>query len=195
GAPGMVPPVALLGSAPDEPQVSAFWPFAAFSPEWQALSWAAAHTVPVRFCDLPAGMVIGRGEQAAAGEEPRVRSEDDVFSSDPIGALAAAAGYDDPERWWDDLIESRLDEAAPCLPGGPPRPNPPGGGVFEALADAMAELRAGGPEEPLHERRREAHMRQVLRTALKETDGAVAVVCGAWHAPALRGPLPAASKD
>ncbi len=36
--PGMVPPVALLAYAPDEPRVSAFWPFAVFSPEWQALS-------------------------------------------------------------------------------------------------------------------------------------------------------------
>ena len=57
-APGMSPPVALLGYAPDEPRVSAFWPFAEFSPEWQALLWAARAAVPVRFCDLPAGAVI-----------------------------------------------------------------------------------------------------------------------------------------
>ena len=38
-------------------------------------------------------------------------------------------------------------------------------------------------------------MRQVLRAALRETDGVVAVVCGAWHAPALAGPLPPASAD
>ena len=59
----------------------------------------------------------------------------------------------------------------------------------------MAELRAGAPEEPLREQRREAHMRQVVRAALKEADGPVAVVCGAWHAPALREPLPPAAKD
>ena len=38
-------------------------------------------------------------------------------------------------------------------------------------------------------------MRQVVRAALKEADGPVAVVCGAWHAPALREPLPPAAKD
>jgi hypothetical protein len=41
-------------------------------------------------------------------------------------------------------------------------------------------------------------MRQVLRAALRETagdGGPVAVVCGAWHAPALAGKLPAASAD
>jgi hypothetical protein len=47
----------------------------------------------------------------------------------------------------------------------------------------------------LREDRREAYMRQVLRAALKETDGVVAVVCGAWHAPALAGKLPSASAD
>ncbi len=181
--PGMSPPVALLAYAPDEPKVSAFWPFAVFSPEWQALAWAARHGVPVRFCDLPAGMVLAPGQEAADGGEPRARSGDSDldFPSDPIRALAAAAGYDDPERWWDGVIESR--------PDGEP--------AFGAITDAMAELRAGGAarREPLHERRREAHMRQVLRSALRQTDGPVAVVCGAWHAPALREPLPPASRD
>jgi len=36
--PGMSPPVALLEYAPDEPMVSAFWQFAAFWTEWQALT-------------------------------------------------------------------------------------------------------------------------------------------------------------
>jgi len=178
--PGMAPPVALLGYAPDEPNVSAFWPFAVFSPEWQALTWAAAHGVPVRFCDLPTGMVLAHREQPEPGGELAPRSEEgNEFASDPIGSLAAAAGYDDPERWWDDVIESRLDGSSP----------------FDALTSAMAELRGAGPAEPPHERRREAHMRLALRAALKDTDGPVAVVCGAWHAPALREPLPPAAHD
>jgi hypothetical protein len=172
---GMVPPVALLAYAADEPKVSAFWPYAIFSPEWQALTWALAHDVPVRFCDLPAGMVLaGTGDETGADVEGTARPEEE----DPIGRLAAAAGYDDAERWWDDVIESRLDGQSP----------------FPALTEAIAELRAGRAE-PLRERQREAHMRQVLRTALKQTEGLVAVVCGAWHAPALTGPLPPASKD
>jgi Family of unknown function (DUF5682) len=193
-APGMSPPVALLGYAPDEPRVSAFWPYAVFSPEWQALAWAARAGVPVRFCDLPAGVVLARaapacgdeGETVAGEAEAGTRSEspscpaaDFDFAADPIGALAAAAGYDDPERWWEDLVEARTDGSSP----------------FPALTEAMAELRAGSPEASLHERRREAHMRQVLRGALKGTDGVVAVVCGAWHAPALAWPLPPATAD
>ncbi|MFI5491573.1 DUF5682 family protein, partial [Actinoplanes sp. NPDC051859] len=50
---GLEPPVALLGYAADDPRRSAFWPFAVFSPEWQAISWAVRNGVPVRFFDLP----------------------------------------------------------------------------------------------------------------------------------------------
>jgi hypothetical protein len=216
--PGMVPPVALLAYAPDEPRRSAFWPFAVFSPEWQALAWAAAHRVPARFCDLPASAMLAEDETGAAEEadseeepaqagprdgEPGQGRPDTVTQrgepgqgdadavtphGDPVALLAAAAGYDDPERWWDQVIESRLDGQSP----------------FAALTDAMAELRADAGTmsyraerrgEELREQRREAHMRQAVRAALRETDGTVAVVCGAWHAPALSGKLPPASGD
>ncbi len=196
--PGMSPPVALLAYVAGSPRISAFWPFAVFSPEWQALRWAAEHQVPVRFCDLPASMILAdRDDDEAdataadgdtdpdAGEVQPADTEQAAVAlrEDPIALLAGAAGYDDPERWWDDVIESRMD-------GQPP---------FAALTEAMAELRARPPAAPRkrqrQEDRREAHMRQVLRAAVRQTDGMVAVVCGAWHAPALAGKLPPASAD
>jgi hypothetical protein len=177
--PDLVPPVALLAYAPEAPRECAFWPYAVFSPEWQALAWAAAHQVPARFCDLPAATMLACDREPEAGPD----GDPAALHGDPIERLAAAAGFDDPERWWDTVIESRLD----------------GGSPFAALTDAIAELRAAPPgeprSEPLTEQRREAHMRQVLRAALKDTAGTVAVVCGAWHAPALSGKLPPAAAD
>ena len=38
-------------------------------------------------------------------------------------------------------------------------------------------------------------MRQKIREALKRGRERVAVVCGAWHAPVLRWPLPPAAAD
>lgn len=171
----MVPPVAIMAYAVDDPAVSAFWPFGAFSPEWQALLWAARHQVPVRFCDLPAATVLAQRDQRHENTS-RVRA-------DPIAALADAAGYDDPERWWDDVVESRTVES------------PTEGSGFEAITEAMRTVRELEPDEddPI-EHQREAHMRQVLRKAAKEF-ATVVVVCGAWHAPALAGKLPAASVD
>jgi hypothetical protein len=175
--PGMKPPVALLAYAPEAPRDSAFWPYAVFSPEWQAMAWASAHGVPARFCDLPAAVLLA-GD--AAEDHDAAEAGPPGRPGDPVAALAGAAGFDDPERWWDHVIESRLDV-------GPP---------FAALTDAIAELRGDETNPPpLREQRREAHMRQVLRGALRETGGTVAVVCGAWHAPALSGKLPPASAD
>jgi hypothetical protein len=106
---------------------------------------------------------------ADVAEESAARSEEDPVSRDPIGALATAAGYDDGESWWSDVIEE----------------NPATGPVFAAVADAMTALRTD--EKPLSagEAAREAHMRIEIARAAKDCDGAVAVVCGAWHVPAL----------
>ena len=148
-AEGMRPPLALLAYAADEPKVSAFWPFAVFSPEWQAMVWAVEHGVEVRFCDLPAAQVLApqSGGRTLFDEAGHRGGGPDDPARDPLGTLAAAAGYDDPERWWEDLVESRLDSSSP----------------FPLLVEAMGELRRhSGPPSPT-ERRREAYMRQTVR--------------------------------
>ncbi|HEY7880841.1 MAG TPA: DUF5682 family protein, partial [Streptosporangiaceae bacterium] len=169
--PDMRPPVALLGYVPGEPQLAAFWPFAVFSPEWQAIRYALSAGVPVRFCDLPAAHQLPL--RGAEREGPRQRT-------DPVSELAAAAGYDDPERWWEDVVE-----------------HVPGPAVFDALAEAISILRAGagsGEEADARDAVREAHMRRVLRRTVREGFGRIAVVCGAWHVPALQQ-MPSAAAD
>jgi len=156
------PPVALLGYAADDPRQAAYWPFAVFSPEWQAMRWAGAHGVPVRFFDLPYSYRLSTEEPAERPERP----------ADPIGELARAAGYDDPERWWEDVVEHR---------GAP---------AFEAIGEAMAAIRAEADEDP-DDLVREAYMRGVLREVRRSHDN-VAVVCGAWHVPALTAKFTAA---
>jgi hypothetical protein len=186
GEAAMQPPVALLGYVADTPARAAFWPFAVFSPEWQAIRWALARGVPVRFCDLPSGAVLA--ERDADGEGADDGAVRGAVRTDPIAALADAAGYDDPERWWEDVIEQR-----PASPGdGPGEPD-----AFAALTAAMAAVREHAPpaRHEQHEARREAYMRRVLREVLKGGARRVAVVCGAWHAPALAGPLPPAGQD
>ncbi|WP_240926293.1 DUF5682 family protein [Streptomyces sp. JB150] len=95
---------------------------------------------------------------------------------DPLAVLAGVAGYDDPERWWEDVIEHR----GPGAAGDPFAP-------FTALEEAMGSLRevygSGGHDRDLV---REAYMRLQVRAAQREFGGGVAVVCGAWHVPALR---------
>ncbi|HEV7685237.1 MAG TPA: DUF5682 family protein, partial [Acidimicrobiia bacterium] len=105
GGRDMVPPVAGLVYAVDEPRRSVFYPLADFSPEWVALRWALRHRRPVKFCDLPAANALAL--DAAALNHGAPNGDRQPQGGDPIGTLAAAAGYDDPERWWEDVIEHR----------------------------------------------------------------------------------------
>ncbi len=165
------PPIALLAYDVDSPREAVFWPFAVFSPEWQAIAWSVRNDVPVRFCDLPASATLVRDEPAVVSPDDEVAGEADL-RADPIAMLALAGGYSDPERWWDDVIESRVHDRAP----------------FDAIRDAMAELRSSSPAPPLgtaREDRREAWMRQTVRAGIKDGAARIAVVCGAWHAPAV----------
>lgn len=160
----MVPPVALLAHVVDDPARAAFWPFAVFSPEWVAIRYAVERDIPVRFIDLPAAQSLVTVEPSD-DEGPRP-------VADPIGALAEAAGHDDAERWWEDVVEHRAPGADALAP-------------FEAVAEAMAALREHGGTSRRDELR-EAYMRQQIRAARRAGHARIAVVCGAWHVPALQ---------
>ncbi|MFD5086375.1 DUF5682 family protein [Kitasatospora sp. NPDC058201] len=175
----MVPPVALLAHAADDPARAAFWPYAAFSPEWVAIRYAAELGVPVRFIDLPAAYGFAGSEPseppeggADGGADGGVAEADPGLRRDPIARLAEAAGHDDPERWWEDVVEHRLPGADALAP-------------FEAVAEAMTALREDGGGVTRHDEQREAHMRQQIRAARRAGHRRIAVVCGAFHVPAL----------
>ncbi|MFI6930059.1 DUF5682 family protein [Streptomyces sp. NPDC050287] len=183
----MRPPVALLAHAVDEPGRSAFWPLAEFSPEWVAIRWAIEHDVPAHFIDLPATHTLawGRDGEEESPQEDKPGEEGAAPDGggavpvdvrvDPLAVLAETAGYDDPERWWEDVVEHRgPGDGDPFAP-------------FTALEEAMGALRetygSGGHDRDLV---REAYMRLQMRDAQRRFGDGVAVVCGAWHVPALR---------
>ena len=68
GDAGMEPPVSLLAWRTDEPRVASFWPLAVFSPEWQAMRWAAGRGVQTRFMDLPARHVLAHEQAEDTGD-------------------------------------------------------------------------------------------------------------------------------
>ena len=80
---GLQPPVALLSYGADDPQLAVFHPYAEFSPEWQAMRWAAEQGAALRFIDVPAGASLAwrrarherlGGGEPAPGPAPRRRS-------------------------------------------------------------------------------------------------------------------------
>ncbi len=207
--PEMKPPVALLVYSEKNPQKAAFFPLAEFSPEWQAIQYGLRHQVPVRFMDLAqrhqlveeatedekAGIDGEEGGDALAEEnvaseaeiaEPVLEGEEPQNTPDrhdPLTWLAKAAGLEDGEEWWERMVEERR----------------VAGDIFLAIREAMTTLREGlpdhhSPAEALREQLREATMRETMRAALKEGFQRIAVVCGAWHVPALAA-WPAAAGD
>ncbi|WDF44775.1 DUF5682 family protein [Streptomyces sp. T12] len=119
---------------------------------------------------MDTGSAGGGKPEVGPGRDPRA----DV-RVDPLAVLADAAGYDDPERWWEDVVEHRGagdgDAFAPFL------------GLEEAMGALREAYGSGGHERDLV---REAYMRLQVRAAQREFGDEVAVVCGAWHVPALR---------
>ncbi len=159
------PPLALLSYVEDDPARAVFWPFEVYSPEYQAIRWATEHGAALRFIDLPSAVTLAREDEA----------DTRALRGDPVAALAGAAGYDDAESWWNDMFEVSGRETAESE-------------TFAALAHAMAALRDGQPATD-DDIPREAHMRLAIAEAAKG-EGPIAVVCGAWHVPALMAPHP-----
>jgi hypothetical protein len=200
--PAMKPPVALLIYAPDAPAHAVYYPFTTFSPEWQAMSYALTRNIPARFIDLPQSVRMAQ-EMAAATDEsvetaeiaetpvvdtpmalevkavPEMLPAADAVAEaspdapavrdDPLAMLAEAAGYADHELWWERKIEQRQNA----------------NDLFEGILEAMTALRADLTPKDEEETLREAHMRQGIRTAEGEGFQRIAVICGAWHTPAL----------
>ncbi len=169
----MEPPIALLVYRPDKPEVAGSYPFAEFSPEFQALRYSVQHNIVTRFFDLPQATML------TADTRPMM-PDTAVFNQ-----MATAAGHQDYELWWNALIEQRQNRSD----------------LFAGILELMTAMRAAAEENPptdLDENtaashadarqlaeQREAHMRRAIRQAHTEGCKRIAVVCGAWHAPAL----------
>ncbi|MEM9918509.1 MAG: DUF5682 family protein [Bacteroidota bacterium] len=183
--PEMQPPVALLIYNPKDLSEGAYYPFADFSPEWQAMQFGLKRSIPTRFMDLPQALqfTLNRTDtndaQLALELEKALEADDATeqqkaenkrILADPLGYLAKLAGYEDSERWWEVTFEHWTHEE-----------------IFPVLYEMMAALREEvNATESVREQQREAYMRQQIRLAYKEGFERIAVVCGAWHSPALQ---------
>ena len=131
--------------------------------------------------DAPLADAEAVGAEGAPAAEPPTDAAQEADAAlkrlDPLHWLAQAAGHGDGETWWNQMVEERGDGAE----------------LFAAIAEAMRALREADAQAAhdayaLREARREAHMRSCVRAARKDGHARIAVVCGAWHVPALVAP-------
>ena len=151
-------------------------PFAEHSPEWQALVVGHELDATVRFIDLPAW------HKSFAHTLNRYADEDGELqeqkAEDYVQALAASLHVEGRDALWDQLFEDEdnLEQLA------------------ENLEAHFRHLRNTDPGS-LGNQAREAMMAQWIAWAMAQQQGAVLVVCGGYHAPALQHLWPAYSTD
>ncbi len=115
-------------------------------------------------------------------------------SYEPLEVLAEIAGYSNAEEWWESLVERTHNQPQD---------------IFQAVAEMMRALRKQTdplaannvyqndsietlkiPQNSLgslstEDDCREAYMRKEIRQAISDKKEKIAVICGAWHVPAL----------
>jgi hypothetical protein len=199
----MRPPVALLIYAPDNPKRAVYYPFTSFSPEWQALHYALAHTIPVRFMDLPQAIQLAK----VFDEKADVAATEPMEVNRPAGGTKVTKGASSVPETVEVVGEAQRETKQPevSITDDPLGMLAQAAGysdhelwweqqveqrmdttdLFEGILEAMSMLRSDTTPKNKEEAQREAHMRQTIRAVQKEGFQRIAVVCGAWHAPML----------
>lgn len=181
----LLPPAAIMIYDEKDLNQSSFYPFAAFSPEWVAAKYANQNGIPLRALDLPANITFALAKKAEATRikeieklqeeqgEDFVLPEPKSYPADPISYLAQAAGYSG-EEWWDLQFETVREDLNSEQ-------------HFAAVMAAMTALRKEEIPSALDKENisREAYMRFIIRAVQNEMYTNIAIICGAWHAPAL----------
>lgn len=158
------PPIAIFSfhSGADGSQAS-YAPFCAASPEWQALQSARQAGATPLFCDLPAW------DPAFGDRRNRYADPHNLRAEAAGAALAEALGAEGQDALWDTLAEAAEADALPAR-----------------LDRYFALLRPPGTPDA-GEAARETCMGAHAAWAVGEAKGRpVVLVCGGWHADAVR---------
>lgn len=171
-------PIAILAYTQSVPVRSILYPFAEYSPEYQAVLWCHENRVECRFMDLPSDVFLAFDRPANPGydgEESRM----DVY-----GRLDEQTGEDGHETFWERVMEHARDAE------GYRR----GAHDFGASLRELTQGREGDWAETVV---REAYMRRSIAQALEEgfEPESIVVVTGAYHVEGLSGDMPPMSDE
>lgn len=202
---GTKPPIALLAYTDTLPVRTLIYPFARYSPEFQALVWAQERDAEVDFIDLPSDIFLAfQDAEEELINRRRKESEEASTAADAVPSAAreptsdaptsparthrqsiydqwaARAGESDHETYWERHFEHNLDLDAYRL------------AAYE-FGNSLRELEDQHPRWRAENLVREAFMRRKIEHAIAagtKPEKIVAVV-GAFHAPVLTSEFPA----
>lgn len=162
------PPIAILAYTKEAPVRTVLYPFAEYSPEYQAICWCKEQGVECRFMDLPSGVFLA----LPSGRQERTEGEEERMGV--YERLDRQAGEDGHETFWERVMEHAQDADGYC----------------EGAALFGFGLREAGQEQDPERAEtlvREAFMRLRIREALEEgfAPEEIVAVTGAYHVSGL----------
>ncbi|WP_054958475.1 DUF5682 family protein [Paenibacillus dakarensis] len=189
------PPVAILAFTEDLPVRTVLWPYAVYSPEFQAMKWAQKHGAYAAFIDLPSSSTVCLQDMRRAKLARTAEEADEAEASEPGIAepdheslpaeesvyeqIAAIAGESDYDMYWERSYEHNL--------------NP--GSYLQSILAFSGEMRELSEKkerledtwEYAYNAVRESYMRRQIKEAIQagHQPDRIVVVCGAYHASAL----------
>ncbi|GIP25759.1 hypothetical protein J23TS9_08890 [Paenibacillus sp. J23TS9] len=201
------PPVAILAFTEELPVRTVLWPFAVYSPEYQAMIWARRNGAHCAFIDLPSSLAVclqdvrgehgenhsgpdeaeeSEGQQALESNTHRSeqraesdRSEKAEDSSSIYSRIAEISGEVDYDTYWERSFEHNLSPDA----------------YRRAILAYSGQMRELTEEQERNNQRleyaynavREAYMCRKIADAIAagHKPDKIVVICGAYHASAL----------
>lgn len=186
------PPFAILAYTDHAPVRTILYPFAEYSPEYQAILWCHENKVKCRFMDLTSDAFLALYEQRIEKVMARAQDVDDDEQEDTENAdisgsepdkergisvyekLDIFSGENSHEAFWERTLEHCADIAA----------YNEGANLFGENIRALSEEREDADEIKL----REVYMRSCIRSAIKSGTAPekIVVVTGAYHVEGLK---------
>lgn len=162
-------PIAILAYTREAPVRTILYPFAQYSPEYQAVLWCHENGVECRFIDLPSEVFLALPDhecREAGGEEERM----DVYR-----ALDERSGEDGHETFWERTLEQAGDSEAY-------------GRGANAFGRSLRALTRGQDHDWAETVVREAYMRRQIKSAVESgiPPEEIVVVTGAYHVEGLK---------
>jgi len=173
-----VPPIAMMAYSETVPIESILYPFAEYSPEYQAILWAKKHNVECRFIDLPSSVFL------AITKQKRNRTERYSNMSDVYQKIAEQSGEQDQEIYWERNFEHRTDAVSyqQCT---------------NLFGKELRELSVYDEYETAENILRESYMKKQINDAIKQgfSEDKIVVVTGAYHVQGLQNCKPLTEEE
>ena len=170
-AEGTTLPIAVLAYTEELPVRTILYPFAEYSPEYQAILWAKRNNAHAEFIDLPSDVFIKLEypENSSTEESDNSNPEESVYEK-----WAKLAGEEDHDTYWERYFEHNLSKDSYRL------------AAYE-FGKSLRELSCDSKRHQAETLIREAYMRNRIQNVIKSghSPDKVVVVTGAFHGSAL----------